>query len=61
VEVDGPTHFLHDGTTPKGRTMFKHRLLSKSVPRFASIRVVEWRTASTDQKTALLGSIVSSV
>jgi len=61
VEVDGPTHFLHDGVTPTGRTLFKHRLLTKFVPRFASIRVVEWRTASTDQKTALLRSIVSSV
>jgi len=60
VEVDGPTHFLHDGVTPKGRTMFKHRVLSKSVPRFASIRVVEWQTASADQKTALLRAQLDS-
>jgi len=30
VEVDGPTHYLHDGVTRKGRTVFKHRLLKAS-------------------------------
>jgi len=37
--------------------MFKHRLLSKSVPRFASIRAQDWYKMSTDQKTALLRGV----
>jgi len=60
VEVDGPTHFLHDGTTPKGRTMFKHRLLTKSVPRFASIRAQDWYKMSTDQKTSVLRGVMDN-
>jgi hypothetical protein len=58
VEVDGPTHFLQDGVTPTGRTLFKHRLLTKSVPRFASIRVKDWDKMSTEHRTALLRSIM---
>ena len=46
IEVDGPTHFLSDNVTPTGRTLFKRRLLSKSLGTVRWINVSQYEQMS---------------
>jgi len=40
VVVDGPTHFLHDGVSRKGQTLFNHRLLVFERQVMSSLQVI---------------------
>jgi len=57
IEVDGPFHFMSDGSTPTGATMFKRRLLEREGYQVYSINVTkEWRNLRSreDQRQYLL-------
>ena len=42
MEVDGPTHFLGDGRTPKGSTLLKRRQLGQLGYTVSSVPFWEW-------------------
>ena len=51
IEVDGPFHFLSDGNTPSGATVFKRRLLERDGYMVCSVNVMkEWRELKTREE-----------